>query len=129
RRRRHETQLIAVPRTYLTPTWDDVQAVLDEEIQRLARPHRSVIVLCVLEGKSGSEAATALGINEGTVSSRLTRARQQLQKRLERRGIKLAALMAALSSAQGALQAGVPTQLAQATIQSGLLIASGGATA
>src|SRR5258708_27204758 len=58
RRRNHETRLGAMPpKANPRPAWDDVQAVLDEEIQRLTGPHRSVFVLCVLEGKSRLEAA------------------------------------------------------------------------
>lgn len=130
RRRNYETRLGAMPpKAATSPAWDDVQAVLDEEIQRLTAPFRSVFVLCVLEGKSRPEAAAALGIEEGTVGSRLMRARQQLQKRLERRGIQLALLMAALSASKSALQGGVPAQLAGATIRSGLAIASGASSA
>src|SRR5258707_5840568 len=76
------TPLAAPP----SPTWDDVQAVLDEEIQRLPAPFRSAFVLCVLEGKTVPAAAAQLGCKEGTVSSRVTRARQRLQKGLARRG-------------------------------------------
>ena len=112
RRRNHEAHVASLPaRAGASPTWDDVQGVLDEEVQRLAEPFRSVFVLCVLEGKTGPEAAAALGVKERTVSSRLTRARQQLQRRLTRRGIKLTPLLAALSFADG-VKASVPALLA-----------------
>jgi RNA polymerase sigma factor (sigma-70 family) len=130
RRRNHETRRWAlVSRAAVSPSWDDVQSILDEEIQRLPEALRTAFVLCVLEGKSAPAAARELGIKEGTVGSRLTRARQRLQKRLIRRGIKLAALLAALSVAESAASAAVPTVLAHATLRSGLLVASGGTAA
>jgi RNA polymerase sigma factor (sigma-70 family) len=126
RRRNHEAQRRArTPEAVAGPTWSDVQAVLDEEIQRLPGPFRAAFVLCMLEGKSGPEAAAALGCKEGTVKSRLTRARQQLRRQLARRGIELSALLSALALAQGAGKAAVPAALARATLRFGLLVAAG----
>src|SRR5947209_8861458 len=106
RRRNHEARL--TPQAAANATWDDVQSVLDEEIQRLSAPFRAAFVLCVLEGKSAPEAAAELGLKPGTVSSRLTRARQRLQQRLVRRGIELSALLAALSVADNTGKAAMP---------------------
>jgi RNA polymerase sigma factor (sigma-70 family) len=130
RRRNHEARLrAATPKAVASPTWDDVQAVLDQEIQRLPEAFRTAFVLCVLEGKSGPQAAAELGVKEGTVWSRLTRARQRLQQQLARRGIELSALLAALSVADGAGKAAVPAVLVNATLRSGLLVAAGGTAA
>jgi RNA polymerase sigma factor (sigma-70 family) len=130
RRRNHEARLRTLPpRTAASPTWDDVQAVLDEEIQRLPAAFRIAFVLCALEGKSGPEAAAELGIQPGTVSSRLARARQRLQQQLARRGIELSALLAALSVAESTGNAAVPALLASVTIRCGLLVAAGGTAA
>src|SRR5262249_51357451 len=107
------------------PTWDDVQAVLDEEVQRLPHCFRAAFVLCVLEGKSGPEAAAELGCKAGTVKSRVNRARRERQQRLARRGIHLPALLAALSVAESTGRAAVPSPLAEATIRFGLWIAAG----
>jgi RNA polymerase sigma factor (sigma-70 family) len=123
-RLRHRTSAV-VP----SPTWDDVQGVLDEEIQRLPGPYRSAFVQCVLEGKSVPEAAALLGWKAGTVSSRLTRARQRLRQHLSRRGIKLTALLVALSVVEGASRAGVPAGLARVTVRLGALVAAGGTAA
>jgi RNA polymerase sigma factor (sigma-70 family) len=126
RRRDHEARRrAAAPPAAPGPTWDEVQAALDEEIQRLPEPHRAAFVLCVLEGKSRPEVAAELGVKEGTVWSRLTRARQQLQRRLTRRGIQLSALLAALSLVESAGEAGAPAALAHAAIRSGLSVAAG----
>jgi TIGR03009 family protein len=128
RRRNHEARLKTRRTDFQSvppPTWDDVQAILDEEIQRLPDPYRAAFVLCILEGKSGPQAAAELAVQEGTVWSRLTRARRLLQQRLMRRGIQLAAVLAALAATESAGQAAFPAVLAQANIRSGLMGAAG----
>jgi RNA polymerase sigma factor (sigma-70 family) len=126
RRRNHETRRSgAAPVAADSPTWDDVQAVLDEEIQRLPGCFRGAFVLCVMEGKGGSEAAAELGCKEGTVKSRVNRARRLLQRQLSRRGIHLAALLAALSVAESAGRAALPAPLAQLATRFGLAVAAG----
>jgi RNA polymerase sigma factor (sigma-70 family) len=126
RRRSHEGRLRAWAREAApSPSWDEVQAVLDEEIRSLPEPFRAAFTLCVLEGKSGPAAAAELGCKAGTVSSRLTRARKQLQQRLTRRGIKLSALLAALSVAEHAGRAALPPALARTSVRFGLLVAAG----
>jgi RNA polymerase sigma factor (sigma-70 family) len=125
RRRNHETSSTAAPQPAASPTWDDVQAVLDEEIQRLPAGFRQAFVLCVLEGKGVSEAALALDCKEGTVKSRVNRARGQLRQRLARRGIQLSTLLAGLSVAESTTRASLPAALAASTVRSGLLVAAG----
>jgi RNA polymerase sigma factor (sigma-70 family) len=127
RRRTHEARLRdrRTDGQSVPPAWDDVQAALDEEVQRLPPLYREAFVLCVLEGRGGPDTAAALGCQEGTVRSRVNRARRLLQRQLARRGIQLAALLAALSVAESAGQAGVPALLAQETVHSGLLVAAG----
>jgi RNA polymerase sigma factor (sigma-70 family) len=126
RRRNHEARLRdRMPPAAPGQTWDDVQAVLDEEIQRLPESLRSAFVLCVLDGKTVAAAAAELGVKEGTLSWRLARARQRLRQRLARRGIELSAVLAALSLAHGASEAAVPAALTVVTTRFGLSVAAG----
>ena len=88
RRRKQEERVLPMTRTGSACElgWQDVQAVLQEELGRLPDPFRAAFILCCLEGRSRSDAARELGLKEGTVASRVERARKQLQGRLARRG-------------------------------------------
>jgi RNA polymerase sigma-70 factor (ECF subfamily) len=59
------------------------QETLRQTLAELPDAHRECLVLFYLEGKSGSEAATALGISEAALRVRLHRARAIMRERLE----------------------------------------------
>jgi RNA polymerase sigma factor (sigma-70 family) len=105
-------------------TWEEVRSTLDEEVRKLAEPFRSAFVLCTLEGKTGPEAAAALGCKEATVYTRMSRARRLLRKALTARGIELASLLAALAIADRVVKA-APAALARSTVRFALLAAAG----
>src|SRR5262249_25538048 len=78
-----ETQVVDMPEPSVAEVRDaDLQGFLDEELSRLPDYYRSVIVLCDLEGMTRRDAARQLAIPEGSVASRLARARALLAKRL-----------------------------------------------
>ncbi len=73
----------------------DIRPLLHEELNRLPGKYRDPIVLCHLEGKTHEEAARLLSWPVGTVSGRLSRGRQILKSRLERRGVTVSPAMLA----------------------------------
>ena len=74
-------------------------------------------MLCYLQGLSTQAAAQRLGCPQGTVLSRLSRAREQLRKRLTRRGLTVPAGLLAAGLATETARAAVPPALARVVIQ------------
>jgi RNA polymerase sigma factor (sigma-70 family) len=109
--------------------WNDLQPLLDQELSRLPEIHRAVIVLCDLQGKTRKEAARHLGLSEGTVGSRLARARGTLAKRLSGRGITLSSGALAAVLAQNAASAGAPSLAIANAIKAASLYGTGHAAA
>jgi RNA polymerase sigma factor (sigma-70 family) len=105
----------------------DLKPLLDREVNRLPEKLRLPLVLCELEGRPRREVADLLGLAEGTLSSRLARARARLRHRLARYGpALLAGTLASLLPHQAA--AGVPQPLLAQTIRAAAQHASGATT-
>ena len=125
-----EKRLMELSRVEPEPTEDrnDVIAFLDEELNRLPDRYRAALVTCELQGKSRREAATQLGVPEGTLSTHLARGRKLLRERLVRRGVNLgAAPFAGLS--RPLVEAAVPERLLGLTVQATLGFLSGSTAA
>ncbi|HEV3146568.1 MAG TPA: sigma-70 family RNA polymerase sigma factor [Gemmataceae bacterium] len=126
-RRRVQTGLseaAAIPAA-IEPTWREVQAILDAELERLPEKYRTAFILCCLENLGRAEAARQLGIKEGTLSSRLAVAKSRLQTRLRLRGVTLNAVLAGTVLSASAASAA----LVKSTAKSAGLYAGGSVTA
>jgi RNA polymerase sigma factor (sigma-70 family) len=107
----------------------ELRAVLDEELAQLPERHRAAILLCELEGLSRRDAAIRLGISEGTLSSRLSRAKLRLRDRLTRRGFALSSAALATVLVQDAQAMVLPPLLLDSTIRVAILVAAGSSLA
>lgn len=130
RRRVREVQVATMPDPPTPAREDsvsDLGPVLHEELAALPAWYREPIVLCDLRGVSRPEAAKALGVPEGTLSSRLANGRKKLADRLARRGVALG--VTAVPTVLGEAKAAVTEDLVSKTC--GLVAdwAAGGAVA
>ena len=111
-RRWRESPMTEMAARSVDADWADVRPMIDAEIGALPEKLRAAIVLCELQGVGRAEAAMQLGVPEGTLSSRLARAKDALRVRLVRRGVALSA-------------AGVGVMLGQAKVSSASVPAVG----
>jgi RNA polymerase sigma factor (sigma-70 family) len=131
KRRTRESQVPQMPEPAVTgqDLGHDLQPLLDQGLGRLPDAYRAVVVLCDLEGKTRKEVARQLGLPEGTVGSRLARARAMLAKRLARHGLAVSGGALAAALAQNVASAGVPTSVVSSMIKAASLLGAGQAVA
>src|ERR1019366_367502 len=92
RRRNRERKKFDMPRPDAdTDRWRELQPLLDQELTRLPDKYRFVLIACDIEGRTRKDVAHSLALPEGTVASRLARARTMLAKRLRRRNLAISA--------------------------------------
>jgi RNA polymerase sigma factor (sigma-70 family) len=107
---------------------DHLRPLLDQYLSRLPDRYRVPLVLCDLQGRPRRDVARELGLPEGTLSSRLARARALLGRRLRPHGIALSAACVAAGLAGGA-SAAPPAALTAATAAAAVSLAAGQAAA
>jgi RNA polymerase sigma factor (sigma-70 family) len=127
KRQAREKQVLEMPEAAARPeaARSDLRPRIDQELNRLADKYRVPVVLCDLEGKSQRDAARQLGWPEGTLMTRLARARQILAERLSRQGIALSAGALAALLTHNAASASLPMTLTRATVKAAALAAAG----
>jgi HlyD family secretion protein len=107
----------------------ELEQWLDQAVHGLPEQFRASFILCCLQGKSYAQAARMLGCAEGTVSSRVVRARERLQANLDRKGLGYATAAVALGLGQSA--APVPPVLTESVLEfvrQGIVIGSASTT-
>jgi RNA polymerase sigma factor (sigma-70 family) len=124
--RARERQVEILPDTESPPVdCHDWRPILDEELCGLPDKYQAPLVLCDLEARSRKDAAAELGIPEGTLSSRLAKARRILAVRLARRGVTLAAGTLAALLAQEAWSVPIAVPLVAETAHTATLVLTG----
>jgi RNA polymerase sigma factor (sigma-70 family) len=108
---------------------DELRFVIDDELSRLPESFRAPVVLCDLEGKTQREAAALLGVPVGTLSSRLSRGRNRLRRRLTRRGLALPTSGLAVESLHAATPVVVSPALVASTAKAAVRFAIEGSLA
>jgi RNA polymerase sigma factor (sigma-70 family) len=101
---------------------EELHALVDEELQRLPANNRLAFILCCLEGRGRREVAGELGWSEGTLASRLARARSALQERLGKKGVTTAVAGAAVISEA---YAAAPPALLRSCVNAGIMTGAG----
>ena len=127
-RRRSREERVSTPILFEPPDDgcpEELRAILDEELARLPARYRGPVVLCELEGLSRPEAAKRLGIPEGTLSSRLARAKAQLRDRLARRGMTIPVVALSAAMLREARAITLTGSLIEATVQAATSVAAG----
>ncbi len=116
-RRKQREQRAATPETdqpVPDAAWDELFVAVHEEVQQLPTSLRTAFVLCELQGVRQPDAAKQLGWKLGTLSGRLTKARQRLLQQLAKRGIAPAVTASLLTIGATTSSATVPMRLLEA---------------
>src|SRR5205814_1869858 len=81
--RRERAAAEARPEAVSPPAWDDLLAVLEEELRRLPAKFRGPLLACYHQGRTQDEAARDFGWHVRTLRRRLAKGRELLRLRME----------------------------------------------
>lgn len=119
RRTQHEQRAVRVVDPRLEGgdlSWQEACTLVHEELDRLPKLYREVLILFYVQDQSRDEVAQLLGCSVGAVKGRLERGRHLLAKRLQRRGITLTVMV--LTGARAAVLSGsTPLRLLPGVLQ------------
>jgi len=104
------------------------EGLLDGELDALPEKYRSALILRYMQGLTEEQASEALGVRTGTLSARLSRGRELLKQRIERKGATLSTTALAGLLA-GATEIEVPVAFAAGTAKAAALALAGQAAA
>jgi RNA polymerase sigma factor (sigma-70 family) len=116
RTREVEESTMEIPDAACSALDFDVRSILHEEIDRLPESQRLPVVLCDLEGLTYEQAAGRLQWTVPTLYHRLAKGRRRLRDRLIRRGVTVAATVAAMELSRASATAAVPAAWAKAAM-------------
>ena len=117
RRRAEEGQVIPKQGESAPNEWRDVLPILDAELNRLPAKYARPSCSAICNRRVAKRSPRRIGLPEGTLASRLARARAHLAKRLTRRGVTLSG--AAVAATLGETAAAPSAALVQLTVQAG----------
>ncbi len=120
--RAKETEMTSEPAEGTNEPWQSISQVQErdlvfQEINRLPKRYRDVIVLCHLEGRSRREVAEMLDCTVSSVKAALARARNQLRSRLIRSGLVTSAMLLMLRESTVSASELVSKTLIASTVQ------------
>jgi RNA polymerase sigma factor (sigma-70 family) len=120
KRRAKERHACAIPHSDAASSADEALLErLDHELSRLPDKYRVPVVLCELEGRSRREVARMLTIPEGTLSSRLAKAKKLLARKLSRYGTLVLAALSSESAASACVTPALRASTAKAVLSAG----------
>lgn len=127
-RRQHEQKAAAMrsERIEEEAGWNEIAPMLDAAVGGLGEADRQALLLRYYEGRSVKEVGEALGVSEGVMQKRLSRAIQKLRRLLGQRGVKVSATTLAVLLVGQMVQA-APAHLASAATAAALSSAAAGA--
>lgn len=114
-RQRHEREAALMPQETTNDPQNIAPDVLHAELEALPEKYRVPLLLHHIEGRTEKETAALLKCAPGTASMRLSRGRQMLRQRLQRRGVAVSAIgMMAVIANQASAEV-LPTFVATAS--------------